>query len=92
MTSNDIQVLGLLISIIAVLVIPFIIALMRMTVKWTRIESRLNELTDDMKTLIENKDKVHADIIATMAQDRKATNERLRWVEEHIWRNSRNAL
>lgn len=92
MSNSALQEIGLIVSILAVIVIPFMIALIRITIKWTRIEERLNELTADMKELVENKDKVHSDIINTMSNDREATNRRLRWVEEHIWKGSRNAL
>ena len=92
MSNSALQEIGLIVSILAVIVIPFMIALIRITIKWTRIEERLNELTADMKELVENKDIVHSDIINTMSNDREATNRRLRWVEEHIWKGSRNAL
>lgn len=76
----------LILTILSVLLIPCLILLVRATVKWTRVEDRLNMVADDLKELVHDKDKVHQEIIAQMREDRNATNRRLRWLEENLWK------
>lgn len=92
MTPGQEMVVSIILSVIGIVFIPLLITLIRVTVKWTKVEAKLDELARDMRDLVESKDKVHTDMIRSMSEDRDATNRRLRWLEEHIWRNSRNAL
>lgn len=55
-------------------------------VKWTRVEDSLKNLIDDVQQLVESKDKVHEAIYRSMSDDRKATDRRLRWLEEYVWK------
>lgn len=74
------------ISVLAIMLIPAIGLLIRIVVKWTRTEAKLEELADDMRKLVENKDRIHAEMLGQMREDRKATDRRLRWLEEFLWR------
>lgn len=71
---------------------PTLAFIIRATIKWTRVEDKLEELVNDMRKLVEDKEKTHTDIINQMTEDRRATNLRLRWLEENVWNRSKNAL
>jgi hypothetical protein len=84
----------LILFFISIICLPTLAFVIRATIKWTRVEAKLEELTKDMRDLVEAKDKVHTEIVAQMNRDREATDKRLRWLEEYLWkRGSRpNAL
>lgn len=75
----------LVLSVLSLLLIPILGLTLRLVVKWTRAEARLESLADDMRELVADKDKTHAEIITTMREDRAATDKRLRWLEENVW-------
>jgi hypothetical protein len=79
----------LALSVIGIILIPMGIAFIRLIRKWTQIEDRLTDLAKDMRELVEDKDKVHSEILGQMREDRKATDRRLRWLEEHLWKQDR---
>lgn len=79
------QRLTLLVTFIGILVIPSIVLSARAIVKWTKVEMRLDSLVTDVRKLVEDKDKVHREMITQMREDRSVTDRRLRWLEEHIW-------
>jgi len=74
--------------VIAFLTLCFLISsaamgvFLRVILKFSRSESKLNMLADDLKELIENKDRIHAELVAQMGRDRDATDRRLRYLEE----------
>lgn len=72
-------------STLGVLILPALGFLIRITVKWTRVEDKLDHVVSDMRQLVQDKDKVHLEITKQMTDDRKATDRRLRWLEENIW-------
>lgn len=74
------------ITILAILLIPAIGLLIRIVVKWTRTEARLEDLADDMRKLVNDKDQTHREMLGQMREDRQATDRRLRWLEEYLWR------
>lgn len=75
-----------LLTVIGVLLIPVIVVLVRGAIKWTRVEDKLDRAVGDLHALVADKDRVHAEMISQMREDRAATNTRLRWLEEHLWR------
>lgn len=81
-----------MISALAVIFIPLLIALIRGIVKWTRVEDKLDELVKDMSQLIKDKDATHEAMLRQMTDDRSATDRRLRWLEENLWKGRRNAV
>lgn len=89
MTAGQEQLLALILSAMAVIFIPLMVMLYHGIVKWTRVESKLEELTNDIRELVADKEKTHAAMIDTMSKDRDATDRRLRWLEENIWKRSR---
>lgn len=81
-------ILILAISLVFTIMVAVLGAIIRVTQKWTRTEDKLNGLIEDVKELIKDKDKTHTDIIATMRDDRAATDRRLRWLEETLWKRA----
>lgn len=79
------EVVSLLLTFIAILLIPGVAFLIRGAMKWTRVEDQLENLMKDVKDLVEDKDRVHNAMIEQMKDDRRATDRRLRWLEEHVW-------
>lgn len=70
-----------------------LVYMMRMAMRWARVEHGLEDLVTDVKQLVADKDRVHAEIVTTMREDRAATDRRLRWLEEHLWkRNGGNGV
>lgn len=80
------ELAGLVISALSVLIIPAVIMLVRITVKWTRVESALEDLVGDVKKLVEDKDKAHQELYNIMKEDRNNADRRLRWLEETLWK------
>jgi hypothetical protein len=78
---------GIALTVIAVLLIPGLTLLWRGAVKWTRVEVKLDAVVKDLSKIVEDKDRTHAELAAQMREDRTATNSRLRWLEEHLWKN-----
>lgn len=87
------QWVAVALTVFAVIVIPLLTLVVRGFVKWSRVESKLDELGGDIKGLIITKDKEHLAILEEIRTDRKATDRRLRWLEEYLWRKGdRNAV
>lgn len=84
MTTFDWSVI--LLSIVSVMLIPAIALMVNVSVKWTKAQDRIENLTEDMRELVDNKDKIHAEMLQQMREDRAATDRRLRWLEENLWR------
>jgi hypothetical protein len=83
-------------SFLSILLIPTIGLMIRLVVKWTKAEGKLEELARDMSELVKDKDQTHKEMLSQMRtdrqemlaqlrEDRTATNKRLRWLEENVW-------
>jgi hypothetical protein len=83
MTSSD--RLTIILTAIGMLGIPTLAFVIRATVKWTRVEERLGRIVDDVSSLVKDSDNVHRELSNQMREDRKVTNERLTWLERHLW-------
>ncbi len=79
-------------TVVSVLLIPALIILVRGAIKWTRTEDKLSQLVDDVRQLMQDKDRVHAEMLAQMRLDRDATDKRLRFIEEFFMRKGSSAL
>lgn len=75
-----VEILTLVISVMGVIILPFIIMAFRAAIRWKGIEDKLGNVVDDLGGLI-----------AQMKEDRKSTDRRLRWLEENIWRRHGNS-
>lgn len=89
---NMTTVLEISLSIIGILLIPLLALIWRGAVKWTRVETKLDWVIEDLKKIVEDKDKVHQEITDQMREDRKATNERVTWLEHNLWERGKHAL
>lgn len=54
-------------------------------------DAQLTRLITDVDKLVQDKDRAHDLLARQMADDRAATDRRLRWLEEHLWMTSRQA-
>ena len=79
-----------ILSIFSVLLTPILVILVRGAVKWTRTEDKLGMLVDDVRQLVADKDKVHAEILEQMRLDRDNTDRRLRFIEEFWMQRGRD--
>lgn len=76
---------SLALTAISVILVPLLILLFRIAIGATRLEDKVAGIEDDLKALVADKDKTHAAMLSQMNEDRKATNVRLRWLEENAW-------
>lgn len=74
--------LTLVVAIVGTLMIPALAMLVRVIIKSTRTTDKLDVLADDIKDLVENKDKIHAEMLEQMRHDRESFDRRLRFMEE----------
>jgi len=64
----------IILTLMSVLIIPGIALMVKITARWTRIET-------DLRKLVIDKDRTHAAMLEQMKEDRAATNRRLEWLE-----------
>jgi hypothetical protein len=81
------DVLTLLLAATTVILIPALTILFRGTAKWVRIESKVDYLAENLRAILHDDIKIHQDLSDQMREDRRATNQRLRWLEEWHMRN-----
>lgn len=74
------------IAALATLIIPALFLLIRLAIKWTRVEDKLDAVVADLHDIVEDKNRTHAEMLAQMREDRAATDRRLRWLEENLWK------
>lgn len=72
------------------LVIGLFIYIVKGAYRWAKAEERLAELVLTMQEIVKDKEEAHRLIYEMQKDDREATNKRLRWLEEHLWKNPRN--
>jgi hypothetical protein len=81
LTSNEIALMSFLFMVVG----ACIGLIIRTTLKWGKIEGRLEAIASNLKDLVVEKDKTHEAMLKAMAEDRRATNERLTWLERNLW-------
>lgn len=81
---------SLALSFIAVILVPLFVLLFRLAIGATRLSDRVVNIEEDLKALVADKDKTHAVILEQIKDDRRATDRRLRWLEQNLWRYFRN--
>ena len=79
------EIVTLVLSVVVSLLIPLVVFLVRGAVKWTRVESKIDNAISQLGSIVADKDRVHNEIYTQMREDRAATDRRLRWLEEHLW-------
>lgn len=80
--------LSLALLVLTGLLLPTLFFVIRMAVRWTRVEAKLDVIADKLVQIVRDKDKVHAEIMSVVHEDRKATNDRLTWLERNLWRTT----
>ena len=84
--------LTIVLTCIGVLLLPLIGQAFRGVVKCTRMEYKLDNVVGSLQDIVKDKDKVHQELSNQMREDRKATNERLTWLERNVWKGKESAL
>lgn len=86
---NTYQYLEIILTVIAVLVLPALGLMIRSAVHSGRLETKLDNVIDDVRQLVASKDEVHKEMYAQMREDRVSTNKRLAWLEQNLWRRDK---
>lgn len=79
--------LTIALSILSIILIPLLVALVKVVQKATRLEVNQEQIAKSLVSLVQDKDRVHAAMLDQMKDDRRVTDRRLRWLEEHVWKN-----
>lgn len=74
------------VTLVGIILIPIVVLLWRVAVGATHLKDQIENMEKDIKDLVENKDKTHQTIFESMKEDRRATDRRLRWLEENVWK------
>lgn len=80
---------SLALTAVAVLLIPLLALTYRLVIRWTRSEDKLEQVVRDLDGLMRSKDETHRWLYDQMAKDRHVTDKRLRWLEQHLWREGK---
>lgn len=86
MSVNAYQYLEIILTILAVLILPGIGLMIRSAVRSARLESDVRNVIEDVKQVIMAETEAHKEIYAQMREDRKASNQRLSWLEQNLWK------
>lgn len=76
---------GVIVAIISVIVIPFFAWLARTVRGWAKFESRIETVVEDVKALVEDKTRAHAELARTLERVAGVLDERVRYLEENFW-------
>jgi hypothetical protein len=83
------ELLAIIISVLSVLILPALALLVRITIKWQRVEDRLTEITGDLTQIVKDKSDAHKALFDLIRSQTKATDERIRWLEQNFWNRPR---
>lgn len=75
----------LVLAVMGVIILPMAALMIRLVIRWSKMESSLATLTMDVSELVRQKEATHNAMLDTMREDRKATDRRLRYLEERVW-------
>lgn len=92
MTRLDPAWVVVALTVFSVLLLPLLVLMFRGVMKWTRTEDKLAELVNDVRELVDAKDKTHAAMLDQMRADRESTDKRLRFIEEWFMRRGRDSM
>jgi hypothetical protein len=82
---TEFQWISVLLSLITLMLIPTVISIIRIAMRWVRTEDKLDVLIQRVNALIHDKDEVHQELQERMREDREASDKRLRWLETNLW-------
>lgn len=63
-------------------------AALRITAEDATQRAQIIQLGKDMAELVSDSERARSEILTQLTNDRAATDRRLRWLEEHVWRSS----
>lgn len=89
--NTTVDILGVGATIVGLIILPVFFVLMRAMIKWSRVETKLDHVIERLNTIVQDKDKVHNEIVDQMREDRSATNARLQWLERNLWKKERDS-
>lgn len=72
-------------SFMFVLVIAVFGLVIRITRKWSKMESDLTRISDNLAEAVRDNKDAHIEIAAQMREDRHVANERLTWLERNVY-------
>jgi hypothetical protein len=75
------------VAFVAGIGIPILGFLITISVQWGGLRSDLRSINKDLIEIVKDKDDMQHSILDQMKVDREATDRRLRWLEENVWRN-----
>lgn len=75
------------VAFIAGVGIPILGFLITISVQWGGLRSELKSINKELIDIVKDKDDMQHSILDQMKVDRDATDRRLRWLEENVWRN-----
>lgn len=79
------ELLAIIISVLAVLIIPALALLVRISVKWQRLEDGLSDIDEDVKQLVKEKSDANRELYNLIKTGLEAIDKRVRWLEQNIW-------
>lgn len=62
--------LSLFLGIVGIVIIPLIVFVFKSVIRWTRVEAKLDRVIE-----------IQSGLATDLREDRRATNERLQWLE-----------
>ena len=74
---TEFEWVNVILTVVGMILLPFLALTFRGMIKWTRVEIKLDHAVGSLEA-----------IAAEMRADRKATNERLTWLERNVWKGS----
>ncbi len=80
--------LTIALSFLGIILIPLLFALIKVVQRATRLEVKQDQLVKSLASLVQDQEKIHASIFQQQREDRKATNTRLRWLEQNVWKGT----
>lgn len=83
---SNFQLVSLIIAALATLVVPLLMFVVRGAIKWSVVESKLDHAIGKLEEIVRDKDVTHKAMFQQMTDDRRATDQRLRWLEENVWK------
>jgi hypothetical protein len=83
---KPVEIVTVVLSTVAVIVLPLFGLLWRFSSKWTAYTYQLQHLGEKIQALVTDKERTHVILQDQITHDREATDKRLRWLETNLWR------
>jgi uncharacterized protein YoxC len=83
------ELLTIIITALALLILPALAFLVRITVKWQRVEDNLKEVTDDLTEIVKENAGAHKELYKLTKGMQEALDRRIRWLEQNVWNRRR---